>query len=73
MAFFASVRANKNALAGGASIVGAGVGLVSLGFMFYEQREVCACLLMMSTTRSLMVVGGTLRACSVRNAGRSVL
>eukprot|EP00752_Nemacystus_decipiens_P011223 g9973.t1 len=27
MAFFASVRANKNALAGGASIVGAGVGL----------------------------------------------
>lgn len=29
MAFFASVRANKNALAGGASIVGAGVGLVS--------------------------------------------
>lgn len=28
MAFFASVRANKNALAGGASIVGAGVGVV---------------------------------------------
>lgn len=28
MAFFAAVRANKNALAGGASVVGAGVGLV---------------------------------------------
>lgn len=32
MAFFASVRANKNALAGGASVVGAGVGLVRVLF-----------------------------------------
>ena len=48
MAFFAAVRAHKAALAGGASLVGAGVGMVSPNpnpqtiFLFLENQKTCA-------------------------------
>lgn len=43
MAFFASVRANKNALAGGASVVGAGVGLVRSSLLPVVNNAVIMC------------------------------